>query len=227
MENIQIKRFGTALGLRFFPAADSRTDSAAVCSASRADCARGIHIGGREHTERQQEGQGSGLACLGAGTAPDCRRGCVKPRDSPLLRHPRAQTVRQAAATATRVATEKSCRSEQFAQGSIILPKIQHTAVKALAVAVSCTVNAPLKNMRRTEILQFLDVLREQQPRVLIKPHIEFSGVLAEQPGQQVGADGAACRMTSRRLMQFISAPPPNSLTESVSSMRFKVSAVI
>ena len=73
---------------------------------------------------------------------------------------------------------------EQFAQGSIILPKIQHTAVKALAVAVSCTVNAPLKNMRRTEILQFLDVLGEQQPRVLIKPHIEFSGVLAEQPGQ-------------------------------------------
>ena len=38
--------------------------------------------------------------------------------------------------------------------------------------------------MRRTEILQFLDVLGEQQPRVLIKPHIEFSGVLAEQPGQ-------------------------------------------
>ena len=73
---------------------------------------------------------------------------------------------------------------EQFAQGSIILPKIQHTAVKALAVAVSCTVNAPLKNMRRTEVLQFLDVLGEQQPRVLIKPHIEFSGVLTEQPGQ-------------------------------------------
>ena len=38
--------------------------------------------------------------------------------------------------------------------------------------------------------------------------------------GRQVGADGAACRMTSRRLMQFISAPPSNSLTESVSSMR-------
>ena len=38
--------------------------------------------------------------------------------------------------------------------------------------------------MRRTEVLQFLDVLGEQQPRVLIKPHIEFSGVLAEQPGQ-------------------------------------------
>ena len=38
--------------------------------------------------------------------------------------------------------------------------------------------------MCRTEVLQFLDVLGEQQPRVLIKPHIEFSGVLAEQPGQ-------------------------------------------
>ena len=73
---------------------------------------------------------------------------------------------------------------EQFAQGSIILPKIQHTAVKALTVAVACTVNAPLKNMRRTEVLQLLDVLGKQQPRVLIKPHIEFSGVLAEQPGQ-------------------------------------------
>ena len=38
--------------------------------------------------------------------------------------------------------------------------------------------------MRRTEVLQLLDVLGKQQPRVLIKPHIEFSGVLAEQPGQ-------------------------------------------
>ena len=73
---------------------------------------------------------------------------------------------------------------EQFAQGSIILPKIQHTAVKALAVAVSCTVNAPLKNMRRTEVLQFLDVLGEQQPRVPVEPHIQLTGVLAEQPGQ-------------------------------------------
>ena len=38
--------------------------------------------------------------------------------------------------------------------------------------------------MRRTEVLQFLDVLGKQQPRVLVKPHIQFSGVLAEQPGQ-------------------------------------------
>ena len=73
---------------------------------------------------------------------------------------------------------------EQFAQGSIILPKIQYTAVKALAVAVSRTVNAPLKNMRRTEVLQFLDVLGEQQPRVPVEPHIQLTGVLAEQPGQ-------------------------------------------
>ena len=44
----------------------------------------------------------------------------------------------------------------------------------------------------------------------------EIDGV----PVTEVGAKGAACRMTSRRLMQFIRAPPPNSLTESVSSMR-------
>ena len=66
---------------------------------------------------------------------------------------------------AARAATEKIVPLEQFAQGSIILPKIQRTAVKALAVAVSYTVNAPLKNMRRTEVTQFLDVLGEQQPR--------------------------------------------------------------
>ena len=116
---------------------------------------------------------------------------------------------------------------EQFAQGSIILPKIQHTAVKALTVAVSCTVNAPLKNMRRTEILQFLDVLGEQQPRVLTKPHIEFSGVLAEQPGQ-AGRRGRCGVQDNLAQAHAVHESTTAELTHRISQFdAFKVSAVI
>ena len=116
---------------------------------------------------------------------------------------------------------------EQFAQRGIVLPKIQHTAVKALTVAVSCTVNAPLKNMRRTEILQFLDVLGEQQPRVLIKPHIEFSGVLAEQPGQ-AGRRGRCGVQDDFAQAHAVHQRTAAELTHRISQFdAFKVSAVI
>ena len=126
------------------PVADSRTDSAAVCSASRAD----VHAASTSAAEKHASDSRKVNAAVSPALAQDCAR------LPPCAR----KTVRYSAFAASerhkrygKPPHGYACRDrkivpfEQFAQRGIVLPKIQHTAVKALTVAVSCTVNAPLK----------------------------------------------------------------------------------
>ena len=81
--------------------------------------------------------------------------------------------------------------------------------------------------MRRTEVLQFLNVFGEQQPRVLIKPHIEFSGVLAEQPGQ-AGRRGRCGVQDDFAQAHAVHESTTAELTHRIGQLdAFKVSAVI